>query len=146
MRCASSAGDEPAEVEGRAATDRVQPDGHGVAEDLDGDPMRLADFRGQVVVLVFWGTGCAPCLAQVPQERALVEKYRGRPFALLGVNSDDDRDKLPAALRKHGITWRSWRDGREGRIAGRWGVMAGRPCTSWTLSGRSASRMSAALS
>jgi hypothetical protein len=37
----------------------------------------------------------------------------------LGVNSDDDRDKLPAALRKHGITWRV---GRVGRIAGRWGV------------------------
>jgi len=76
------------------------------------------------VVLVFWGTWCAPCRGLVTHEKALVERFRDRPFALLGVNSDPDREKLEAAMEKEGITWRSWWDGGRigGPIAARWDV------------------------
>ena len=43
-----------------------------------------------------------------PHERSLVEKYQGRPFALLGVNSDTDRERIRQAIAKEGINWRSW--------------------------------------
>jgi RNA polymerase sigma factor (sigma-70 family) len=90
--------------------------------DLDGQIMRLSDHRGKVVVLTFWGTWCGPCMAMVPDERKLVERLAGKPFALIGVNSDDNQAKLKAAIKKEMITWPSFRDGSRGRIAKDWNV------------------------
>jgi hypothetical protein len=59
-----------------------------------------------------------------PHERSLVKQLEGKQFALLGVNSDADRAKLRAVLKKEGITWRSFWDGGKvgGPIATRWNV------------------------
>lgn len=94
------------------------------ADDTEGKLLKLSDYRGKIVVLVFWGTWCPHCMAMVPTERALVKRYEGQPFAMVGVNSDIDLDKLKPALVKHGITWRSFYDGptAEGPIATRWNV------------------------
>lgn len=94
------------------------------ADDTTGKAFKLSEYRGKVVVLVFWGTWCPHCMAMVPTERALVKRYEGKPFAMLGVNSDIDLDKLKPALVKHGITWRSFYDGPsiDGPIASRWNV------------------------
>ncbi len=101
---------------------KVAPDIQG--KDIDGKPMVLSDYRGKIVVLVFWGTWCGPCMGFVPREKALVQRLKDKPFALLGINSDSDRDKLKAAMEKEGITWRSWWDGGKtgGPIASRWDV------------------------
>jgi hypothetical protein len=58
-----------------------------------------------------------------PHERSLVKNLQNRPFALLGVNSDKDRDALKAAMEEEKITWRSFFDGStSGPIATRWRV------------------------
>jgi hypothetical protein len=59
-----------------------------------------------------------------PHERSLVEKFKDRPFVILGVNSDDDREQLKQVLVKEKLTWRSfWDDGStDGPIARRWNV------------------------
>jgi hypothetical protein len=58
-----------------------------------------------------------------PHERSLVKRLEGKSFALLGVNTDDDRDKLKEVMKKEGITWRSWFDGStEGPITARWNI------------------------
>jgi len=51
-------------------------------------------------------------------ERSLVKRLEGKPFALIGVNSDDDREKLKEVLQEQRITWRSFWDGR--RLAQPW--------------------------
>lgn len=51
-----------------------------------------------------------------PHERSLVKRLDGKPFALLGVNSDKDLDALRKTLVEEEITWASWWD--EGRIDG----------------------------
>ena len=45
-----------------------------------------------------------------PHERSLVKKLSGKPFVLLGINSDRDREALKTILKKERITWRSWWD------------------------------------
>ncbi len=75
--------------------------------DADGNPFRLSDFRGKVVVLTFAGSSCRDNFHQ----RALVQRMEGRPFVLLSVSSDDDKATLRRALASGEITWRCWWDG-----------------------------------
>jgi hypothetical protein len=58
-----------------------------------------------------------------PYERSLVKRLADKPFVLLGINSDPDREKLKDVVKKEEITWRSWFDRDiEGPIATRWNV------------------------
>ena len=59
-----------------------------------------------------------------PHERSLVKRLEGKPFALLGINSDSHREKLKEVLKREKITWRSWWDGgnTSGPIASKWNV------------------------
>ena len=92
-------------------------------EDLDGKPMKLSDYRGKVVVLVFWGTWCGPCMAQVPHERSLATRLDGKPFALLGVDVNDEKRHARKVAEDQRMTWRSWWDGGETpRISTLWNV------------------------
>lgn len=95
-----------------------------VGEDLDGHSLKLSDFRGKVVLLVFWGTWCGPCMAAVPEHKELLEKLAGKPFAIVGVNSDQDREVAKTIGGEKGITWQSWWDGgsMHGPIATKWNV------------------------
>jgi peroxiredoxin len=105
-----SPGDEAPEIEG---------------EDVDGNRFRLSDFRGKVVVLNFWNhTGCAPCRASYPSLRSLVEKNKDKPFALLGINNNDEQEVLKGLKDEGEITWQFWCDGniKTGPIARGWNV------------------------
>jgi len=55
-------------------------------------------------------------------ERSLVDKYKGQPFALLGVNTDGSREQLRKAQEKDHLNWRSWWDSAGGPIALKWKV------------------------
>ena len=60
-----------------------------------------------------------------PHERSLVKRLADKPFALIGVNSDDDLEALRPRLEKENITWRSFWNGPEGTggpISTAWGV------------------------
>ena len=58
-----------------------------------------------------------------PHERSLVEKFKNRPFTIIGVNSDRDREKLKARMAEEKITWRSFFAGSTGgAIPKRWNV------------------------
>jgi thiol-disulfide isomerase/thioredoxin len=85
-------------------------------EDTDGAKFKLSDYRGKVVLLVFWATWCAPCMREVPHEKAIAERFRGKPFALVGVNSDTDKSMLKERAAKEGIQWRSFWCGEKGPL------------------------------
>ncbi len=92
--------------------------------DHEGQPFRLSETRGKVVVLTFCGNWCGPCVAMYPQERALLEKYRDRPFTIVSVDTDDDVETLRRSIASKQITWRCWWDGGvEGPITMRWGIL-----------------------
>ncbi len=102
---------------------KTAPDIEG--EDLDGVKFKLSDSRGKVVMLSFWGSWCGPCMGLVPHENELVEQYKHKPFELIGVNSDPDKEKLKPVLEEYKITWRSFwcgEKGPEGPIARAWNV------------------------
>jgi thiol-disulfide isomerase/thioredoxin len=92
--------------------------------DLDGKPLKLSDHRGKVVVLDFWGDWCGYCRQMYPLERKLSQGLKGRPFALLGVNCDDDKERARRVLKREKIAMRCWWDsGRPGEsITTRWQI------------------------
>jgi peroxiredoxin len=90
------------EIRGRSIG-KVIPEVQGV--DVDGNKIKLSDYRGKVMFLDFWGTWCPPCMLMVPHERALMRRMEGRPFTILGVNADKDRATYRKVCRRAGITW-----------------------------------------
>jgi len=79
-------------------------------QDVDGTLFSLSDYQGKVVMLRFWGDWCPACRAMYPYERNITRKYRNRPFALIGVNSDPEKRCRNAQVHSD-LTWRSFWDG-----------------------------------
>jgi thiol-disulfide isomerase/thioredoxin len=99
---------------------KVAPEIEG--RDAEGKPFKLSDSRGKVVLLTFSGNWCNPCRAMYPLERALVERLKGQPFALLSVNTDESLDTLHKSIDSGEITWKCWWDGPDRPICSRWNI------------------------
>ena len=56
--------------------------------DLDGKPHTLADYRGKVVFLNFWGSFCAPCRKEMPSMERLVREYKERGLVMVAISFD----------------------------------------------------------
>ena len=69
------------------------------AQTVEGKTYRLTDFRGQLVVLDFWFTGCVPCKAEMPYLEQLAEDLNGRNIRFVSVSLDTG-NQLMAAWRK----------------------------------------------
>jgi cytochrome c biogenesis protein CcmG, thiol:disulfide interchange protein DsbE len=71
---------------GLGGGDRAAPEVR--LQTLGGEEIALADLRGQVVLVNFWATWCAPCRIEMPGFQRVYEKYRDRGFTILGMSTD----------------------------------------------------------
>ena len=80
---------------------------------LDGERLRLADLRGEVVVLNFWASWCAPCRDEMPELQAYWQEAResGEATTIVGVGVRTDTDENARAfVREGGYTYPIGRD------------------------------------
>ncbi len=66
--------------------------------DVQGQPLRLADYVGKVVIVDFWGTWCPPCREEIPSLVQLQEKYGPQGLQIIGLNYE--RGAPASAARK----------------------------------------------
>jgi len=57
-----------------------------------------------------------------PHERSLIKQLDGKPFALIGVNSDSDREAIKKIKVEKDLEWRDFWDGSNGPIAKEWNI------------------------
>lgn len=89
---------------------------------LDGEPVRLADLRGRVVLLNFWASWCPPCREETPALQAFYERYGDR-VAYYGINVAEPVDTVRRFLTEFGVTYPVLLD-REREVTRRYGVTA----------------------
>lgn len=64
-----------------------------VMKDLNDHDVTLSQYKGQVVLVNFWATWCAPCKIEIPWMIEFQKKYSPRGFTILGVSMDEDGKK-----------------------------------------------------
>lgn len=75
-------------------------------ETLDGERMKLSDFRGKRVMLNFWATWCPPCRAEIPDMQRF---YEDKDVVILAVDltsTETDLDNIPEFVEEFGVTFR----------------------------------------
>ena len=72
---------------------------------MNGDTFELDELKGKYVLIDFWGTWCAPCIAEMPTVKEYQEKYKDE-LVVLGVNSGDTKEKIQAFVEKNGYDWK----------------------------------------
>lgn len=94
---------------------------------LDGNPLRLQNQRGKVVLLNFWATWCPPCVQEMPLLEQLSQSLRQRPFVVWTVAMKENRDKVASFMDKHHLQLPALLDA-DGTVSARYGVR-GLPAT-----------------
>jgi peroxiredoxin len=80
---------------------------------VDGRKVDLAEMRGKVVLVDFWGTHCGPCVAELPRVKAAFERFHPEGFEVIGISCDTDKKELEDYVKKRGISWPQYFDGKQ---------------------------------
>ena len=64
------------------------------SKDLNGNPIKLSDLKGKVVVLDFWASWCVPCKKSMPHLIKLYNDHLADSLVIIGINVDTQIDKM----------------------------------------------------
>lgn len=77
-------------------------------KDMNGQTVKLSDYRGKYVLLDFWGSWCSPCRASHPHLREMEAKYAPKGLVVINIaseNGKDARETWIKAVKEDKMTW-----------------------------------------
>ena len=103
-------------------------DGHSKAPDFtlksrSGENLRLAEQRGNIVLVNFWASWCGPCREELPKMEALQKSYQDLGFTVLAINVDDNPAKAESLLSEVEVSFPVLFD-PEGKISQQYNLSA----------------------
>jgi cytochrome c biogenesis protein CcmG/thiol:disulfide interchange protein DsbE len=94
---------------------------------LDGKEVKLADFKGKVVILDFWATWCPPCVKEIPDYIELYKQYKEQGFEMVGISVDIGADVVKSFVQQHHVNYPMLM--ADGNVQGSYGGMRAIPTT-----------------
>jgi peroxiredoxin len=103
-----------AQLQSKARTPEAAPAAHKsegtanldlVFKDMNGAEVRLADYKGKVILLNVWATWCGPCELEIPELVEAYSKYKDQGVVVLGLSLDDPAETLRAYAPKKNMNY-----------------------------------------
>jgi thiol-disulfide isomerase/thioredoxin len=63
----------------------------------------FSDFRGNIILIDFWGRGCAPCIRNIPYLKQLISDMKGKPVRFVSVSIDVNKDIWKKTVKEYGV-------------------------------------------
>ncbi len=79
---------------------------------LNGRKKKLSDFKGKPLIINVWTSWCGPCRAEMGSLERLAHRYNGKEFNVIGISTDDYRNKAKAFIKQTGITFENFLDSK----------------------------------
>ena len=129
----SAAGDSTHFVQGKPGYSEYSVTKRKAAPSLSGStltstPLSIAQMRGKVVVVNFWGSWCAPCRAESAALESVAQATASKGVSFVGVDERDTRTDALSFVKGHSVTYPSIFD-EDGSLAAQWPAAAGPPYT-----------------
>ena len=75
-------------------------------EMFDGEPIRLSELRGKVVLVNFWATWCPPCREELKHvQKEIIDRFKGKDFVFLPISRGEKKATVEAFREKAGYTF-----------------------------------------
>jgi thiol-disulfide isomerase/thioredoxin len=76
-----------------------------VLKDQNNLPVKLAEYKGKVVLVNFWATWCGPCKMEIPDMVKLYSQYKDKGLVVVGISIDDSPEQLQAFMREYHMNY-----------------------------------------
>ena len=74
-------------------------------KDVNGNEVRLSDFRGKIVFLNFWTTWCPTCRIEMPSMEKLHQKFKDKDFAMVAIDLQESASQVKAFFKEYKLTF-----------------------------------------
>ncbi len=71
--------------------------------DLEGKPVSLSDFLGEVVLVNNWATWCPPCRQEMPEFQAYYEEYHQQGFEIVAIEAGQPKEEVEKFVAEQGL-------------------------------------------
>jgi cytochrome c biogenesis protein CcmG/thiol:disulfide interchange protein DsbE len=78
--------------------------------DLQGKPVSLADYRGQVILINNWATWCPPCKAEMPTLKEYYEAHQNKNFTIIAIEAGEPAAEVTNFVNQYGLPFPVWPD------------------------------------
>ncbi len=84
----------------------ITPPANDILLDMEGNKVRLSDFKGKIVFLNFWATWCPPCVYEMPDMEKLHQTLGNKDFIVVAINLRESSKKVAKFLQKHNLSFK----------------------------------------